>query len=470
MGETGEAESSIYGYIQENSYITCLPNNHLATWWRQGATKNLRVRRPIDTRVEEARLPSRAREHTYMPARVLVVYGSETGNVRRGIHRCVKTWQSSAAHGSAFTVDAADVLSGNAAVKEFMMASETRRSPTSTLANIRAQYDVIIIATSSFGEGDPPANFLNFLVTLVDAAGSGDMPLAGMQHAVVGYGQSVYPTFQNTPRYADKLLEALGSRRFVRRVELDEGPDETIAAGADPDQVTAQHCAGDGLRSAHWIGNRAHSIAHGAHSIAHAAHAVGMQPSGCGMCMRGSRVALLRGSRAFGLPLTMLSSAALVPRAQDSSFSAMGSGPGRIMKSTRGRNVGLESFATAVEDAMRHASTTAQKAPVCSWKEPAATLLEKSSEARARPIHTRPCAHTWPGPRPTPPTRWLPAHKFPDPALPPSTLAPIQPCPQSTLGHVHRSFCMRGQRPSPAPATVFPSGRWAQSRQRSQRW
>lgn len=242
-----------------------------------------------------------------MPARVLVVYGSETGNVRRGIHRCVKTWQSSAAHGSAFTVDAADVLSGNAAVKEFMMASETRRSPTSTLANIRAQYDVIIIATSSFGEGDPPANFLNFLVTLVDAAGSGDMPLAGMQHAVVGYGQSVYPTFQNTPRYADKLLEALGSRRFVRRVELDEGPDETIAAGADPDQ--------------------------------------------------------------------------------DSSFSAMGSGPGRIMKSTRGRNVGLESFATAVEDAMRHASTTAQKAPVCSWKEPAATLLEKSSEEL---LHARP--------------------------------------------------------------------------------
>jgi len=40
----------------------------------------------------------------------------------------------------------------------------------------------------------------------------------------VGYGQSVYPTFQNVPRLTDKLLEQLGSRRCVRRVELDEGP------------------------------------------------------------------------------------------------------------------------------------------------------------------------------------------------------------------------------------------------------
>ena len=96
---------------------------------------------------------------------------------------------------------------------------------------------VLIIASSSFGEGDPPYNYVDFLVQLlqtastVKAAGCSP-PLQGLQHAVVGFGQSVYPSFQNNPRFTDKLLGELGSRRFVRRVELDEGEEETIEAGA----------------------------------------------------------------------------------------------------------------------------------------------------------------------------------------------------------------------------------------------
>ena len=62
--------------------------------------------------------------------------------------------------------------------------------------------------------------------------------MKGLQHCVIGYGQSVYATFQSCPRYVDQLLEKLGSRRMLQRVELDEGPDETIAAGMESDDFT----------------------------------------------------------------------------------------------------------------------------------------------------------------------------------------------------------------------------------------
>tara|TARA_B110001452_G_scaffold105977_1_gene87835 strand:- start:1532 stop:2344 length:813 start_codon:yes stop_codon:yes gene_type:complete len=161
------------------------------------------------------------------PTRVLVVYGSETGNVRRGVHSCVAEWQGRPQHGTAYSITSADVVSGNEAADEFK-----------SLAELVQNFDVLIIATSSFGEGDPPANFLRFLLLLVRAASAESKPtrrppLAGLQHAVVGYGQSVYPTFMSCPRYTDKLLEALGSRRMVQRVEIDEGPTESVAAGTD---------------------------------------------------------------------------------------------------------------------------------------------------------------------------------------------------------------------------------------------
>lgn len=158
-------------------------------------------------------------------ARVLVVYGSETGNVRRGIHACVQKWK---AHNTdSYVIASNNVMSGNEVTAEF-----------TTLSEIAQQFDVLIVATSSFGEGDPPANFLKFLIMLVRAASADTKPgrqppLKGLQHCVLGYGQSVYATFQSCPRYVDKLLETLGSRRMVERVEVDEGPSETIEAGKE---------------------------------------------------------------------------------------------------------------------------------------------------------------------------------------------------------------------------------------------
>lgn len=78
---------------------------------------------------------------------------------------------------------------------------------------------------------DPPANFNLLLLKLFRAAAAGEKPLAGLQHVVLGYGCSVYPTFQNCPRMADKLMGECGSRRLEKRVELDDGGEEDPVDG-----------------------------------------------------------------------------------------------------------------------------------------------------------------------------------------------------------------------------------------------
>ena len=141
--------------------------------------------------------------------KVLAVFGSESGSARSGITRVCKKWAADETAG--FTVT--KILEGND-VK---------------LEEVKDQCDVLLIAVSSYGEGDPPCNFHQFLLQLVRAAKTGEKPLAGMQHCVLGYGASVYETFQNCPRMTDKLLEELGSRRLMQRCELDDASEDDPA-------------------------------------------------------------------------------------------------------------------------------------------------------------------------------------------------------------------------------------------------
>ena len=110
------------------------------------------------------------------------------------------------------------------------------------LEQLKESYDVIVLCTSSFGDGDPPDNYNAFLLKLLTAAEDGSKPLAGLQHAVLGEGSSVYrETFQNCPRLTDKYLEECGSRRFVARHETDVGgeEDESVSRNAFRDAVFA---------------------------------------------------------------------------------------------------------------------------------------------------------------------------------------------------------------------------------------
>ena len=132
--------------------------------------------------------------------KVMCLFGSESGTAKRG---CQKLSQKLKAQG----IEVLTVAEANSAAGE--------------LANLKEKCDVLVIATSSYGEGDPPDNFARFLLALKKATDAGEKPLAGMQHAVLGYGASCYETYQNVPRLTDKYLGEAGSRRFVRRQEVD---------------------------------------------------------------------------------------------------------------------------------------------------------------------------------------------------------------------------------------------------------
>ena len=93
-------------------------------------------------------------------ARVLVVYGTESGTAKRSITKVAARWKSA--------VNVVKIVEGNAVARGF--------------ATLKDDYDVVVIATSSFGEGDPPSNYASLLLALTKGAKAGDKPLAGLQH------------------------------------------------------------------------------------------------------------------------------------------------------------------------------------------------------------------------------------------------------------------------------------------------
>ena len=152
-----------------------------------------------------------------MQLRMVIVYGSQTGSCERIAKKMGQVWKQRGA------VASVDVFEGNTLAHE-----------TEDLESLKESYDVIVCCTSSFGDGDPPDNYGDWLLKLLLGAQEGRKPLCGMQHAVLGEGSSVYrETFQNCPRLTDKYLEECGSRRFVMRHETDVGGEEEEAISRD---------------------------------------------------------------------------------------------------------------------------------------------------------------------------------------------------------------------------------------------
>jgi sulfite reductase alpha subunit-like flavoprotein len=136
--------------------------------------------------------------------RVLVVFGSESGCSEGTIKKIAKNL--TAKNSPKFKIVA--TMRGNDAAEMFEM--------------IKDYYDVLLVATSSFGEGDAPEGFGKFLYRIKEGSKAEEKPLAGLQHAVLGYGSSEFETYQNCPRLTDKYLGLCGSRRFVQRTEIDQ--------------------------------------------------------------------------------------------------------------------------------------------------------------------------------------------------------------------------------------------------------
>lgn len=148
-----------------------------------------------------------------MAPRVLVAFGSESGGCKKVANTLGNKLRERG------VVEQVDVADGNAVAHEI-----------EDLASIKDAYDVLLVITSSFGDGEPPGNFGDLLLRLLVATERGLKPLAGLQHAVLGEGSSMYEaTFQNCPRLTDRYLEELGSRRLVPRHETDAVGDEDVA-------------------------------------------------------------------------------------------------------------------------------------------------------------------------------------------------------------------------------------------------
>lgn len=180
-----------------------------------------------------------------MSARILIVYGSQTKSCERIVKKTLTAKFQE--------LGSVDVFEGNTLMHE-----------TEDLQNLATKYDALIVCTSSFGDGDPPDNYNEFLLKLLQAVEEGGKPLAGLQHAVLGEGSSVYQeTFQNCPRLTDKYLEECGSRRFLARHETDVGgeEEEQISRTAFRDGVIAVLKAGlpapDSPPAAEWSKPRA---------------------------------------------------------------------------------------------------------------------------------------------------------------------------------------------------------------------
>ena len=150
--------------------------------------------------------------------RVLVVYGSESGTCKRIAKAMTTDWAARA--GAKFEISL--VCDGRAALQELSIMEDDANVVYSDFSSLKNKFDVLIVITSSYGEGDPPENYGPFFVQLLAAVASGSKPLTGVQHCVLGQGSTVYQeTFQNVPRLTDRYLGECGSRRLLMRQEID---------------------------------------------------------------------------------------------------------------------------------------------------------------------------------------------------------------------------------------------------------
>ncbi|EJK46341.1 hypothetical protein THAOC_34994 [Thalassiosira oceanica] len=157
--------------------------------------------------------------------RILAVYGTEMGSTKVEAKKIVGSWEEKENL-------AVELLEGNEAADVFDTITPKK-------------YDLLVVFTSSYGDGDAPSGYGKFLYKIYEAAKEGNKPLSGLEHSVLGFGSTAYETFQNIPRLTDRLLGHSGSRRFLKRTEIDEMDDfEEIEGNIRAwRESVAKHCA-----------------------------------------------------------------------------------------------------------------------------------------------------------------------------------------------------------------------------------
>jgi sulfite reductase (NADPH) flavoprotein alpha-component len=93
-----------------------------------------------------------------------------------------------------------------------------------------AKEQFALVVTSTFGDGEPPSNAIDFHEALLAA---GDGALANLQYSVLALGDTNYEQFCKFGADLDARLEALGAKRLYPRVDCDVAYEEAAAGWQD---------------------------------------------------------------------------------------------------------------------------------------------------------------------------------------------------------------------------------------------
>ena len=135
-----------------------------------------------------------------MTKRIPILYGTETGNAEY----CAETLSE--------------------ALEEVGVAAEPVDMGNYEAENILLE-KLVIIVTSTYGNGDPPANAQKVLAFVQKP----DVSLSELKFAVCALGDKSYPYFAQCGKDFDAALGDRGGQRLLDRIDCDEDFDDDFA-------------------------------------------------------------------------------------------------------------------------------------------------------------------------------------------------------------------------------------------------
>ena len=147
-----------------------------------------------------AQLSSAKKSSSNLKAKpVFVLYASQTGTCR----------------------EIAKNLAAEASTKGFQAKALDMREVNFDNLSV-ATHPVLVLVTSSTGDGDPPDNAAKLYTKVRKKRPASEKPFAGIKYTSLGLGDSNYTRFMHVPRQFNKKFADLGAESFYKSVEADE--------------------------------------------------------------------------------------------------------------------------------------------------------------------------------------------------------------------------------------------------------